>query len=309
MACVSITTRIFEAYLKCPTKCFLWSQGETGSGNEYADWASAQKTAYQEQAGRQLRQQIGTDSVSGPLDRKALRTATWRIATESKVCGHDLECTLHAVERAPSNTPGQPAQFIPTRFVLANKLASHDKLLLTFDALVLSEALGRKVAFGKIIHGADLVPLRVKTSALEGEVRRTIAKMARLLSGKQPPDVILNRHCAECEFQSRCRQKAAEKDDLSLLGGMTEKERTEFNTKGIFTVTQLSFTFRPRRRPKGLKDKRERYHYELKALAIREEKIHIVGTPEFKVEGTPVYLDVEGLPDRDFYYLVGVRTN
>jgi hypothetical protein len=25
------------------------------------------------------------------------------------------------------------------------------------------------------------------------------------------------------------------------------------------------------------------------------------------MEGTPVYLDVEGLPDRDFYYLIGLR--
>ena len=45
----------------------------------------------------------------------------------------------------------------------------------------------------------------------------------------------------------------------------------------------------------------------MKALAIREKKIHIVGSPELKIEGTPVYLDVEGLPDRDFYYLIGVR--
>jgi hypothetical protein len=45
----------------------------------------------------------------------------------------------------------------------------------------------------------------------------------------------------------------------------------------------------------------------LKALAIREKKIHIVGSPELKIEGTPVYLDVEGLPDRNFYYLIGVR--
>jgi len=37
------------------------------------------------------------------------------------------------------------------------------------------------------------------------------------------------------------------------------------------------------------------------------EKIHIVGTPEIKIEGTPVYFDVEGLPDQDFYYLIGLR--
>src|SRR5205085_10256436 len=124
---------------------------------------------------------------------------------------------------------------------------------------------------------------------------------------KSPPDLILNRHCGDCEFQARCKQKAIEKDDLSLLAGMAEKERKEFNQKGIFTVTQLSYTFRPRRRPKHLRDKREKYHHSLKSLAIREKKIHIVGTPVLKIEGTPVYLDVEGLPDRDFYYLIGLR--
>lgn len=98
-----------------------------------------------------------------------------------------------------------------------------------------------------------------------------------------------------------------EKDDLSLLSGMTEKERKHINRKGIFTVTQLSFTFRPRRRLKRLAGKREKYQHSLKALAIRNHKIYIVGSPEFKIEGTPVYLDVEGLPNRDFYYLIGIR--
>jgi transposase len=45
----------------------------------------------------------------------------------------------------------------------------------------------------------------------------------------------------------------------------------------------------------------------LKALAVREKKIHLVGSPALKIEGTPVYLDVEGLPDKDFYYLIGMR--
>jgi predicted RecB family nuclease len=147
----------------------------------------------------------------------------------------------------------------------------------------------------------------VKTSALAGDVRKLTDMIGALLASPSPPDLVLNRHCAQCEFQSRCRQKAIEKDDLSLLSGMTEKERTNFNNKGIFTVTQLSHTFRPRRRPQGLRDKREMYHHSLKALAIREKKIHIVGSPEVKIEGTPVYMDVEGLPDRDFYYLIGIR--
>jgi hypothetical protein len=76
---------------------------------------------------------------------------------------------------------------------------------------------------------------------------------------------------------------------------MSAKERQKLRSKGIFTVTQLSYTFRPRRRPRRLRDKREKYHHALKALAIREQKIHIVGSAELKVEGTPGYLDVEEL--------------
>src|ERR1035441_4655182 len=167
--------------------------------------------------------------------------------------------------------------------------------------------LGRAVSLGKIIHGDDHATLNVKTSSLTGEVRKRLAKLAALLSSPAPPDLVLNRHCAECKFHARYRQKAVEQDDLSLLAGMSAKERQKLRSKGIFTVTQLSYTFRPRRRPKRTRDKREKYHHSLKALAIREKKIHIVGSPELKIEGTPVYLDVEGLPDRDFYYLIGLR--
>src|SRR5438309_3851483 len=78
-------------------------------------------------------------------------------------------------------------------------------------------------------------------------------------------------------------------------------------SKGIFTVAQLSYTFRPRRRRRELRGKQEKHHHSLRALAIRENKIHAVGIPDPKLNGTPVFLDVEGLPDRDFYYLIGIR--
>ena len=45
----------------------------------------------------------------------------------------------------------------------------------------------------------------------------------------------------------------------------------------------------------------------MKALAIRPKKLHIAGSPRLKIEATPVHLDVEDLPDRDFEYPIGVR--
>ena len=346
---MKISADVFEAFLKCSTKCWLRAAGEPTSGNAYAEWARSQNESYRTDAARPLIAEVPSNECDLASVGQNLKTAEWRLALGVKLCmpfvrhvsAHagsggipppdnslivpcspaqldaplsaekmpalpSLVACLHAVERVPSAGRGKPTQFIPIRFIFTNKLSKDDRLLLGFDALVLSEALGRDIAVGQIIHGEDHATLKVKTSALASEVQTRLEKIAALLSSPTPPDLVLNPHCAECEFQIRCRQEAIEKDDLSLLAGMSEKEREKLHSKGIFTVTQLSYAFRPRRRPKRLRDKREKYHTSLKALAIREKKIHIVGSPELKIDGTPVYLDVEGLPDRDFYYLIGV---
>ena len=308
---MKITPAVFDAYLKCPTKCWLRATGESADENPYAVWVREQNLAYREIEAARLIAAMPPDEVSLIPHLENAKAATWRLAcslaVQTKMESDIVESEIHMVERLPATGRGKAAQFIPIRFVFTNKLGKDDKLLLAYDAAVLSKELKRELPLGKIIHGDNHVTLKVKTSALAGEVRKRLDKIATLISNPAPPDLVLNRHCAACEFQARCRKIAVEKDDLSLLAGMSEKERQKLRSKGIFTVTQLSYTFRPRRRSKRLRDKREKYHHSLKALAIREKKIHIVGSPELKIEGTPVYLDVEGLPDRDFYYLIGVR--
>jgi len=306
-----ISFDLFNAFLKCPTKCWLRAAGESTTGNAYAEWVKSQNESYRATELERLLPEIpkGTVAVSPPLEN--LKGAGWRLAANLAVHArmkiYLLDSDLHAVERAPFESRGGPSQLVPIRFVFTNILGDDDKLLLAFDAFVLSKVTGHEIGFGKIIHGDDHRTLKVNTTILYGEVQKSIERAAALLSSRKPPDLVLNRHCRECEFQTRCREKAIEADDLSLLSGMSEKERKKLRSKGIFTITQLSYTFQPRRRPKRMLDRKEKYHHSLKALAIREKKIHIVGRPELKIEGTPVYLDVEGLPDRDFYYLIGLR--
>ena len=87
-------------------------------------------------------------------------------------------------------------------------------------------------------------------------------------------------------------QHASEgKDELSLLSGISEKDRKRLHSKGIFTVTQLSYTFRPRRRRRESRGKQEKHHHSLRALAIRENKIHAVGVPDPQLNGTLVFLE------------------
>ena len=43
---MTITPYLYEAYLKCPTKCFLRALGEIATGNAYADWVRTQNASY-----------------------------------------------------------------------------------------------------------------------------------------------------------------------------------------------------------------------------------------------------------------------
>jgi predicted RecB family nuclease len=304
---MTIALQLLEAYLKCPTKCWLISNREPVTDSCYAQWLQAQNEAYLASGIHRLLAETNHQECMISPSADNLKASEWRLAANVLTREQRLESRVHAVERLPSEGRGKPVCYSPVRFVRNNRLGKDAKLLLAFDALALAEALGERVNLGKIIHGDDHTTVKVRISAFAGELQKRLEEMTALLSSPSPPDLSLIRHCSECQFQTRCRQKAVEKDDLSLLSALTVKERKKLHNKGIFTVTQLSYTFRPRRRTKRLRDKREKYHHALKALAIRENKIHIVGTPELRIEGTPVYLDVEGVPDRDFYYLIGVR--
>jgi predicted RecB family nuclease len=219
------------------------------------------------------------------------------------VMGQETRGCLDGLELAPGVTASDHSVYVPIRFVPNEKISANDKLLLAFDALLLSHAGSNTPRIGKLIHGREYATVTVPLTALYGKVRSAITSIAAQNALSTSPAVVLNKHCGGCEYESRCRRIALEKDDLSLISNMSSKERKKHHAKGIFTVTQLSYTFRPRRRPGRV----TRHEHALKALAIRKNQIHVVGDCGLNFSGTPVYFDVEGVPDRDFYYLVGLR--
>ncbi len=305
---MTITARLFDAYLRCRTKCYLLSRDEAGTVPEYAQWQTARQESYRNSA-RPTLTNLVTDGETGTdiLGISGLPDTYGEIATEIVARTSSMESSLQAVEIVPAKGGADKQKILPVLFFPSNKVSRTEKLMAVFDGVVLSDMLGRRFSGAKIIYGEAHSETVVSSPAMAEEVRKRIASIATLIAAPSPPDLILNRHCSMCEFQAQCRQRAVEKDDLSLLSSMSEKERKKFNQRGIFTVTQLSHTFRPRRRRKQRLPKPEKYQHALKALAMREGKIHIFGRLELQLDGTPVYFDVEGSPDEDFYYLIGVR--
>jgi transposase-like protein len=122
-----------------------------------------------------------------------------------------------------------------------------------------------------------------------------------------PPIFHKNPHCQICEFAESCLDKLKERDDLSLLTSLKPKEILQKNSRGLFSVKQLSYSFKPK---KNTHQKRK-FLPELKALAIRENKTFIQEMPNLKQTQTEVFLDFEGIPDKNSNYLIGLilRTN
>jgi predicted RecB family nuclease len=282
--------------------------GATGDQPAVAAWQRQLTEDYTRTCGTWLRANVREDEcVVGPLSWPDLNHNQYRLVIGCTVQAQGIQPHIHALERLPARHKTQDNSFIPIRFVPGEKVTKQDKLLLAFDALVLGTVAGQAPLFGKIIHGREQATAKVEVAGLMDMARTIVGKIAGQHARHTPPLLVLNQHCAACEFKARCHQIAVEKDDLSLLSGMTAKEMKKQHSKGIFSVTQLSYTFRARRKPKRFASKPDKYSHALRALALREGKIHIAGRPELNIHRNPVYLDVEGVPDRDFYYLIGLR--
>jgi predicted RecB family nuclease len=216
--------------------------------------------------------------------------------------GYDgFEVAVDALGRKRGKSFFGAYHYEPMLFTQKLAASTNDQLVLGFLGLVLSKIQDRIPEYGTIISGNEHKTRRIRLQKLINCAKK---ELNVLLSEKVEPQLFLNSHCKQCEHEHSCIQKARESDHLSLIHSLSKKEILKLNAKGIFTVTQLSYTFRPRRKRKGpliLKD-----NPALRALAIRERKTYIVESPKVSSGQVFVYVDVEGIPSENFVYLVGV---
>ena len=315
-----ITAAVFSAFLKCPTKAHLVAIGEPAPSAFFADIEAHNLSIYKAAAQRQL--PIGAGSAEFLDFGQQWRSPDHESITHYVDCDtaiYDFAPRLHTprgrkpLESSPSGT------FVPVRLIPWDKPDLSDSLLVCFGALALSQATGILADTGTLIYGNGYRRKTVKIGNHVARARQIIDTIGTAYRDRKQPPLVLNRHCAVCDFQSSCRDLAIERDDLSLLTAMTGKERAKCNAKGISTITQLSYGYRPRRRKRTRPDAERstkttkrtapaaRNDHKLKALAVKKRQIHVVGTPSLKFAGVPTFLDVEGMPDRNFYYLIGLR--
>jgi predicted RecB family nuclease len=303
-----ITDSTFAAFLKCPTKSYLEYSKCPGVLSETIDWQIQFQQTYRERCQARWASKLGVpEAQPRPPCIEELKSGTYPFLVDFVIQRDKLQSKIDALEWTGLEPNRKRGFYVPIRTFPEEKLTREHKYCLAFDALVLSVVTGKVPEFGKIVHGNNFRILTVKLLGPLNTVRSIVEAIATQQASDEAPTPVLNKHCVECKFRARCRKIAEEQDDLSLLSNLSSKERAKLNNKGIFTVRQLSYTFRVRRKPQHLALSPDKYSHALRALAIREQKIHVLGAPKLEVAGTRIFMDVEGIPDREFQYLVGLR--
>ena len=302
-----ITNETLINHLHCRRKAFLKAAGTPGELHDIERVRSDLDGAYIQRALEvYLARYVEREIVRSPPSLEAAIRFGPRIIVDATAAAGNVRSLIQLMERVEDGGGKGIPSYVPVMFVRNDKITQRDKLLLAFQAHALASVLGALPAQARIVHGEEYRALRVRIEPLVGQVRGLIEQIEADLRRDSPPTLTLNGHCNECEFRGACRGIAEATDDLSLLRGLSGKEIEKLRGRGIATVAQLSHTYRPGRRGKRRAGAARKHDPALQALALREQKVFVLDRPPMPVPRVALYLDVEGVPDRDFYYLIGL---
>jgi len=305
---MKITDEAFTEYLHCKYMAYLILTGVVREPSDYEQWLRRPEEEYTAAVTRALldREEAYFIPSKMPITREALTQGiTTVIGTH--VEDESFAFAFHALQRVPGASSLGPFHYVPVLFCGTGQSVSEtQKLLLACGALVLERLQHVRPPSGIVICGDAYKSRSVDLEAQQLKVQKIINDLTDYLQGHKKPRLWLNDHCRVCRYQQQCKAEAKQLDDLSLLNRMSEREIQLYNRKGIFTVRQLSYTFRFRKRGKRVKARGRPHSFPLQALAIREQSVFVVSKPTVPEASTHIYVDMEGSPSGSFVYLIGV---
>jgi predicted RecB family nuclease len=298
-----ITPDLVEAYRLCRRKAFLLMRGDVGTPpHDYVKLldtiaATVLETFVEslEASGRIIERCANSEllGTADTLTHVPLKTESLEAVADVLVCS------------APDNS--KTRHYEPYLVVGTHAVTKEQKIRLAFLGHVLAETGNRRPPIGFIVDatgGLQRIHLP-KFMALVTSAVETL-NVWRTRPPADPPAILLNDHCPVCPFRTSCLQQAEKDDSLTLLDRMTPKVMRKYHQRGIFTINQLSFLFKPRRQRKKRKSRPTGFKLELQALALRTGKIYLHEPPSVPEQPTEIFLDMEGVPDHGSHYLLGL---
>ena len=268
---ISITEKVLRARFLCYRKSHLLMFSRD----------SRRHTAYEVAVNARM-ERIRSNYLSDAARKGVVVTSFARLSSDKLANGRiptHLLSTEAAVFGAVPASDFEAAPLEPVVFSSSNAIRQEDRAEITFAGYVLSRVQRTPLLRGKVIL-FDGSQKMVRLHDRFGSILPAINELTRWASSRpQAPDPILNKHCPVCAFQHLCRPIAERNDSISLLGGIGAKDLLRYERKGIFTVKQLSFLYRPRKRRRHTRSQSVTHKFELQALALRTGHIYLDGEP------------------------------
>ena len=301
-----LTNSVIRDYFKCEYKAYAKQQEQVGTILEFETLENKISEDIKERYYSQL-----LSDKKQVLNDFDLKKIIWPFiemyVVNPSLKTKDLDISFDAIRiinKSHKNEPSYDFRYCPIEIIPREKITANDKLVLAIKCLVFSQNLNLCIETGQIIHGYSMSRVNIKLISYLKNAQKHLKKILSLTNKKVPPDIYWIEHCKVCEFQKFCKDKLIERDDISLLSGINKKDAIKWKNKGIFTILQLSYTFKPKKREK-LDSACTKTDASLKALALRDQKVYVKELPNIKTYETEVYLDFEGIPDENFIYLIG----
>ena len=302
-----ITQDILESYVFCKYKGYLQWTGEYGTPSDYAMFLMQSRDEVRRKAmAKMLAQPHKGQVVQGTLLTTAVLRQGPLFVLDAHVEDGPFCLALDGLKQVPGESTLGAFHYIPMLYYEGRHIRREQRFMLTLYGLFLARLQGRMPDSGIIWHGQACHATKVRLPPDLRRAEQCLREVQEMAQAVAPPPLLLNPHCQVCAFRQRCHDQAVREENLSLLRGMSEKEMKHYSRKGIFTITQLAHTFRPRRKSKRATPPTQRHDHALHALAIRDNRIYVLGTPQLPTCPVQVYLDIESNPDAGFVYLIGM---
>ena len=281
MATKLITPELVTAYWLCPRKAFLLLRGDDSDPmHEYISVIS-------QRADRNRQAFLANMNPSClQFDHRARHDVV--AGTVLKVS--NFEAKVDTLVRENHGGSGAKERVEPYLAVGTGVTTKDQKIHLAAAGHVLAKALRCPVPTGVIINAAGK-RTRITLATLGSRIDPIIKTLERWVINlpSEPPPVVINSHCQICCYKQSCRHQAESEDNLSLLDRMTPKIMNRLQRRGIFTVNQLSYLYKPRRNRKRRKRLPLGFDFALQALALRNRKIYTYQTTSIPTRETEIF--------------------
>jgi hypothetical protein len=269
---MKITNDIIKSSYFCLYKTYLKINGELGGKTEYEE----------------MENEIKTELIS----KYILKNTN---SIDASYSNNSYSIHFDAIEKVDGDE-------FPVYFSPNSTIATYEKEFIACLSFIINTEFSQNIKTCKIIYvkNEKVITQKVKIAPFEKSTKKKLTQIKMLTK----PEFYLNKNCISCEFNTLCNKKATKENHLSLLNRVTPKVISKYRKKGIFTVNQLSYLYKPRRRRKT--DSILLHNIELQALAIRTDKTYIKTFETINRSDIELFIDIESIPRSDFYYLFGV---